>query len=452
FTFSQDDSISFRLKTKIKNQDKETEYFLKIIENKIQKNNEEINKISENIKTYFEDIDECLKEKETNEKYLEKKSNEINEFSNAKQRKELDKKNLNFDLNSQNESVKKILNQISELELDIENNNNEYESFEIEEKYKEIKKLIEEKNIYEKQIENIIQKIKNINDDIQSLNENLSKLKNEESVIENKINELNIKVNYLERSINQNKKEKDKLKEANNNLNTLKECFTDKKFFVFKVSFSFNDEVENMDFVQIPFYDLNKAEQNLSTVSEDINGFRQKIKRYFHAISHAIDGNYRNPYLLHSINATPEIREIKELPLEIINKYNLNPKQLESVKKAISSRDTFYLQGPPGTGKTQVISAITDVLINQNKNVLMTSSTHEAIHNFFDRLNDLSSKNPNIILLKDSATDKEAKYSESNLYKNFIQKIKNHLLDKNNHDDDLVEEIEKIKEKLDSDE
>ncbi|MDE5949556.1 MAG: AAA family ATPase, partial [Malacoplasma sp.] len=207
-----------------------------------------------------------------------------------------------------------------------------------------------------------------------------------------------------------------------------------------------------MDFVQIPFYDLNKAEQNLSTVSEDINGFRQKIKRYFHAISHAIDGNYRNPYLLHSINATPEIREIKELPLEIINKYNLNPKQLESVKKAISSRDTFYLQGPPGTGKTQVISAITDVLINQNKNVLMTSSTHEAIHNFFDRLNDLSSKNPNIILLKDSATDKEAKYSESNLYKNFIQKIKNHLLDKNNHDDDLVEEIEKIKEKLDSDE
>ncbi|MDE5841949.1 MAG: AAA family ATPase, partial [Malacoplasma sp.] len=203
-----------------------------------------------------------------------------------------------------------------------------------------------------------------------------------------------------------------------------------------------------MDFSQIPFYDLNKAEQNLSTVSEDINGFRQKIKRYFHAISHAIDGNYRNPYLLHSINATPEIKEIKELPLEIVSKYNLNPKQLESVKKAISSRDTFYLQGPPGTGKTQVISAITDVLINQNKNVLMTSSTHEAIHNFFDRLNDLSNKNPNIILLKDSATDREAKYSESNLYKNFIQKIKNHLLNEDSQDDSLIEEIEKIKDEI----
>ncbi|MDE5774860.1 MAG: AAA family ATPase, partial [Malacoplasma sp.] len=287
---------------------------------------------------------------------------------------------------------------------------------------------------------------------IKSLNGELSKLKNEEYDIEYEINNLNTKINTLEKLINQNKKEKEKYQEINNNLSTLKDCFATNNFFVFKVSFSLNDEVENMDFTQTTFYDLNKAEQNLSTVSEDINGFRQKIKRYFHAISHAIDGNYRNPYLLHSINATPEIKEIKELPLEIISKYNLNPKQLESVKKAVSSRDTFYLQGPPGTGKTQVISAITDVLISQNKNVLMTSSTHEAIHNFFDRLNDLSSKNPNIILLKDSATDREAKYSESNLYKNFIQKIKNYLLDKNNHDDDLVEEIEKIKEKLDSDE
>lgn len=143
--------------------------------------------------------------------------------------------------------------------------------------------------------------------------------------------------------------------------------------------------------------------------------------------------------MLYSINNTPDIKIYKEVPNDIIKKYSLNQKQIEVVNKAVCTRDTFYLQGPPGTGKTQTISAITNVLSNENKNVLMTSSTHEAISNFFDRLNELSNDNPNIIQLKyDSIERKKNNFTEVNLYKNFLTKINNFILKKDEKENKLL--------------
>ncbi|MDE5841506.1 MAG: hypothetical protein K2H11_00840, partial [Malacoplasma sp.] len=119
FTFAQDDSISFKVRTKIKSDAKETENFLKITENKIKKNNIEIDKIATNIKTYFDEIDKHLKEKETKEKQLEKKSKEISNVLVMKQGKEQSKRNLNSEISSHNQNLKRVLNKISELESDI---------------------------------------------------------------------------------------------------------------------------------------------------------------------------------------------------------------------------------------------------------------------------------------------------------------------------------------------
>ena len=151
------------------------------------------------------------------------------------------------------------------------------------------------------------------------------------------------------------------------------------------------------------------------------------IKRYRNAFTNITKGLYKNPYLLYSIFNTPKIiTEFQRKPSStIVKKYNLNEEQIKVIEKSINFRDVFYLQGPPGTGKTQTIAAISEEFININKNIVITSSTHEAINNFFDRLNDTNPDNPNILLLKYRHNYDDENFNENKMYQYFFEKVIN---------------------------
>ena len=65
------------------------------------------------------------------------------------------------------------------------------------------------------------------------------------------------------------------------------------------------------------------------------------------------------------------------------------PSQVSAVKKGLSESPVLLLQGPPGTGKTTVIVEIILQAIAQNKRVLLTSQTHQAVCNVLEKLHEL---------------------------------------------------------------
>lgn len=62
--------------------------------------------------------------------------------------------------------------------------------------------------------------------------------------------------------------------------------------------------------------------------------------------------------------------------------------QRDFVEKAISTPDFAILEGPPGSGKTTVILELICQLAKQNKRVLLCGSTHVAVDNVLERLNE----------------------------------------------------------------
>lgn len=158
------------------------------------------------------------------------------------------------------------------------------------------------------------------------------------------------------------------------------------------------------------------------TINDFDAGLFAKFKRYSSAIQDINEGIYKNPTLMLSIENGDLIEKNKNIKTEI----DLNDKQLEAARKSISSPDISYIQGPPGTGKTQTISAIADHLIEVGERVMITSSTHEAIDNFFDRLHLNSKTNPNVFMYRQIPTTnkkRENNYPVEKLYVNFISRI-----------------------------
>ncbi|WP_334686638.1 AAA domain-containing protein [Mycoplasmopsis cynos] len=98
---------------------------------------------------------------------------------------------------------------------------------------------------------------------------------------------------------------------------------------------------------------------------------------------------------------------------------------------------------PPGTGKTQVISALIDYYQSKHQNIMLTSSTHEAIDNVFDRFAKLRPVNPNIFAIKISsgnrATD-DNPYSKENLSSRYIDALVS--------EENLLQRINKTSNKL----
>jgi superfamily I DNA and/or RNA helicase len=101
----------------------------------------------------------------------------------------------------------------------------------------------------------------------------------------------------------------------------------------------------------------------------------------------------------------------------------LNDRQKEAVKKALVSDSVFLLQGPPGTGKTEVIAEITAQFARMGKRILISSETHKAIDNVFDRLPKKSCIRPLRLIPSHSNKSKDNNYAPENLVDNFYTNI-----------------------------
>ena len=156
-----------------------------------------------------------------------------------------------------------------------------------------------------------------------------------------------------------------------------------------------------------------------------------------------LQGFYKNPFLLQKlINPTSlKVRIDNQINPVITNSFKLNKLQTDAIKKAINIEDYFYLQGPPGTGKTQTICAVADQYILEHKTILMASQSHEAINNFFDRLDDINYQNPKLMLIKyipDKQKDLQNKYNVDSSWHRFLQKSMNYCQDPHRYLKDLA--------------
>ena len=114
-----------------------------------------------------------------------------------------------------------------------------------------------------------------------------------------------------------------------------------------------------------------------------------KLKRQNKALNSLKFGYAANPFIATYL-LEPENIPINSLKKESgkIEWYSekLNQNQKDAVRFAISTDGIYLIQGPPGTGKTQFISELTVQSVRRGKTVLITSETHKAIDNVFERL------------------------------------------------------------------
>ncbi len=154
---------------------------------------------------------------------------------------------------------------------------------------------------------------------------------------------------------------------------------------------------------------------------------KAKIERQEKALASIAGGYVKNPYLPTYLFAPGELKQISRLSekepdwcLE-----SLNDGQKLAVRRALASESVFLLQGPPGTGKTQVIAEITAQLAKQGKKVLISSETHKAIDNVFERLPKIPEIRP--LRLIPSQNGKDTNYSPERLVDNFYANISGNL-------------------------
>lgn len=147
-----------------------------------------------------------------------------------------------------------------------------------------------------------------------------------------------------------------------------------------------------------------------------------KIDRQRNALESFFEGNVKNPYLstflFSPVDLSPNLYQNRDWNWFL---EKLNDKQKEAVKRAVTSNGVFLLQGPPGTGKTQVIAEIVGHLVKDGKKVLISSETHKAIDNVFERLPKIAEIRP--IRLMTSQSGKNSDFSPENLVDNLYFNI-----------------------------
>ena len=169
------------------------------------------------------------------------------------------------------------------------------------------------------------------------------------------------------------------------------------------------------------------AEMAPHYLTYDNRAEKAKIDRQEKALASILGGYVKNPFLPTYLFSPQTLaqssnEELKdpEWCLE-----SLNDRQKLAVKRALASESMFLLQGPPGTGKTQVIAEITAQLAKQGKKILISSETHKAIDNVFERLPKIPEIRP--LRLIPSQNGKETNYSPERLVDNFYLNIQESL-------------------------
>ena len=153
---------------------------------------------------------------------------------------------------------------------------------------------------------------------------------------------------------------------------------------------------------------------------------KAKIDRQRKTLESFYHGYVKNPFLA-SYLFVPETLGKAESEFDEIEWFGnrLNDSQKEAVRKALASNSLFLLQGPPGTGKTEVIAEITAQYVKQGKKVLVSSETHKAIDNVFDRLPKIPEIRP--LRLIPSQSNKDTEYSPEKLVDNLYKSISSRL-------------------------
>lgn len=153
---------------------------------------------------------------------------------------------------------------------------------------------------------------------------------------------------------------------------------------------------------------------------------KKKIERQEKAIYSFYHGYVKNPFLSSYFFVPETLGQSEHDPAEIEwFGSRLNDSQKEAVRRALASNSVFLLQGPPGTGKTEVISEITAQCVKQGKKVLVSSETHKAIDNVFERLPKIPEIRP--LRLVPSLSNKETEYSPEKLVDNLYLSISSTL-------------------------
>lgn len=187
------------------------------------------------------------------------------------------------------------------------------------------------------------------------------------------------------------------------------------------------------------YFRPNDITDKVSEIQKEIDGLdahyltydnraeKAKIERQEKALNSFLCGYVKNPYLPAYLFAPETLaqttRAVQSEPEWCLE--SLNDRQKTAVKRALASESIFLLQGPPGTGKTQVIAEITAQLTKQGKKVLISSETHKAIDNVFERLPKIPEIRP--LRLIPSQNGKETNYSPERLVDNFYLNISGNL-------------------------
>lgn len=195
------------------------------------------------------------------------------------------------------------------------------------------------------------------------------------------------------------------------------------------------------------FKDLKKDGGNITDARYliyDNRAEKAKIDRQESALKAFRGGFVRNPYLASYLFAPQTLKGVSRT---FANEPDwcletLNETQRKAVRQALASESIFLLQGPPGTGKTQVIAEITAQLARDGKKVLISSETHKAIDNVFDRLPKIPEIRP--LRLIPSHNGKQTKYSPERLVDNLYINIRESL----GTQIDMYENFEETKSKF----
>ena len=158
----------------------------------------------------------------------------------------------------------------------------------------------------------------------------------------------------------------------------------------------------------------------------DSRAEQAKIKRQEQALNNFYSGYVKNPYLSTYLFNPEELNSVQAEPSDWTWYLDsLNEMQKEAVRKAVSSNGIFLLQGPPGTGKTQVIAETVAQMVKKGKKVLISSETHKAIDNVFERLPKIAEIVP--IRLIPTTAKKENEYDPKYLVDNFYENISSNM-------------------------
>ncbi len=191
-----------------------------------------------------------------------------------------------------------------------------------------------------------------------------------------------------------------------------------------------------------------------SFLSYDQRPDRTKLDRQKKAVDDFFRGYVKNPYLstyLFSPGDLTRPSAVSDAKWQWYLDGRLNEKQQEAVRKSVESNGIFLLQGPPGTGKTQVIAEIVSQLVSRGRKVMISSETHKAIDNVFDRLPKIADIVP-MRLIPDGRRKADNDYDPLKLVANFylnicssMNRAVRHFRNFNEMKDSFNQELDRLK-------